>query len=161
MNNNQEQKIHESFFLDAAREAQKALCLRARCGAVIVQNGKIVGRGYNAPPQNDVKKRKCELEFTQSRKPKSDRTCCVHAEWRAMVDAVRTVNDLTGSTLYFARVDMEGNLKKSGEPYCTVCSRLALDIGIQYFGLWHEDKMKLYKTAEYNDRSYEFHVKND
>jgi len=45
---------------------------------------------------------------------------------------------------------------KSGKPYCTVCSRLALDNGIKEFVLWHTDGIKGYDTKEYNKLSYDF-----
>ena|SRR3989344_620374 len=150
-------KQHEEYFKIAGEEAKKALCLRDRCGSIIVSNGEIIGRGYNAPPKDDISQRRCEDEFKPSPKPKSDRTCCVHAEWRAILDAVRNIKDISGSTLYFTRVDDGGNILMSGKPYCTVCSRFALDTGIKYFGLWHEEGIRLYETLEYNKLSYNFH----
>jgi deoxycytidylate deaminase len=150
-------KQNEYFFEQAGKEAEKALCLKAKCGTVIVLNGEIIGRGYNAPPGDDTTQRRCGEVFGASSKPKSDRTCCVHAEWRAILDAIRNKKDISSSTLYFTRVDDSGNLLMSGKPYCTVCSRLALDSGIKYFGLWHEEGIKLYDTKEYNSLSYDFH----
>ena len=149
---------HEQFFLEAGREAEQSLCLRDRCGAVVALNGAIIGRGFNAPPKNDIALRKCALDFKESRKPKLDRTCCVHAEWRAIIDALRCARNLERCILYFARVDENGMIK-SGEPYCTVCSRLAMDTGIAQFGLWHEAGIRLYDTTEYNELSYQFHLK--
>ncbi len=158
--------LHETCFAAAAKEAQKALCLRDKCGAVVVLNDKIIGQGFSGPAGAAVDKtkivaavRKCEFDFTQSPKPKSDRTCCVHAEWRAIIDAIKNVKNLHGSILYFTRVDANGNILKSGEPYCTVCSRLALDTGISQFALWHESGVRLYDTGEYNELSYKFHAK--
>lgn len=148
---------HEQFFELAGKEAKRSLCLRDKCGAVVVLDGEVVGRGYNAPPGDDLEQRMCEQDFTVSTKPKTDRTCCVHAEWRAIIDAVRNRKDISGSTLYFTRVDGAGSLIRSGQPYCTACSRMALDTGIKYFGLWHEDGIKLYDTKEYNKLSDSFH----
>jgi len=34
----------------ATEVAGGALCFRAKCGTVIVKDGEIIGRGYNAPP---------------------------------------------------------------------------------------------------------------
>ena len=148
---------HEKYFIEAGKVAEQALCLRDKCGAVIVSDGYVIGKGYNAPPGDDFTIRKCELELIHSAKPKSDRTCCVHAEWRAIVDALPS-GKIRGSTLYFTRVDEEGALKESdGIPYCTVCSRLALDVGVAYFGLWTERGAKLWETREYNEMSYAFH----
>ncbi len=148
----------EKWFHEAAIIAVLALCKRDRCGAVIVKDNEIIGSGYNAPPQDDSRNTKCHFEYPENiRKPKSDRTCCVHAEWRAILDAVKkNPEKLIGSTLYFARVDTEGKILFSGDPYCTVCSRLALDTGIAFFALWQEDGIRAYDTIEYNDLSYQF-----
>lgn len=148
---------HEDYFREAGKEAQKALCKRDKCGAIIVLDSIIIGRGYNAPPNDAKENCKCELELTISKKPKSDRTCCLHAEWRAIIDALKKKPILTNAILYFVRIDERGALKYSGEPYCTVCSRLALDIGIASFGLWRSDGGVLFPTKEYNDMSYAFH----
>lgn len=137
--------------------ARRSLCKRGMIGAVVVLDGEIVGRGYNAPPNDDEGNRMCHTDYRTSSKPKSDRTCCVHAEWRAIIDALRRNPDkIKGSTLYFTRVDKNGNILKSGRPYCTVCSRLALDSGISVFVLWHEEGIKEYPTDEYNKLSYQY-----
>ena len=152
---------HEDYFIEAGKVAEQALCLRDKCGAVVVSSCEIIGRGYNAPPLDDIENRKCHLDLVMSQKPKSDRTCCLHAEWRAILEAVKT-DTIIGSTLYFVRVDEEGNLKQSnGVPYCTVCSRLALDTGIAYFGLWTKDGAKMFPTKEYNEISYQFHINDN
>ncbi|MDO8676591.1 MAG: hypothetical protein Q7K16_02990 [Candidatus Azambacteria bacterium] len=151
---------HENFFEEASKEARKSLCLRDKCGAIIVLNGNIIGKGYNAPPNDDTSRRMCKEDLVATLNPKSDRTCCVHAEWRAIIDAIKNKKDISGSTLYFIRVDSDGNLLKSGKPYCTVCSRLALDTKIKYFALWHDEGIKIYDTKEYDKLSYDFHSKN-
>lgn len=148
----------QDYFEEAGKEADKALCLRDKCGAVVVLNNEVIGKGCNGPAKNDVSNRKCGLNLVNSTKPKSDRTCCVHAEWRAIVGAIKNKQDISGSTLYFTRVDSLGNILKSGKPYCTTCSRLALDNGIKYFALWHDSGIKLYDTNEYNELSYQFHA---
>lgn len=148
---------HEQFFLEAGEAAKLSLCDRDRCGAVIVSDNTVIARGYNAPPNDDARNKKCALDLRESMKPKSDRTCCLHAEWRVILEALRSGNDLVGSTLYFTRIDETGNLKRSGDPYCTVCSRLALDVGITYFALWQKDGIRLFSTDKYNDFSYEYH----
>jgi len=85
----------------------------------------------------------------------------MHAEWRAIMDALRrNPNKISGSKLYFTRIGENGEIKKSGKPYCTVCSRLTLDAGISYFLLWHEGGICEYPANEYDklSRSY-VHVK--
>lgn len=152
-----EEQEAKRWMEEAAKVAQEALCLRAKCGTVIVKGGNIIGRGYNAPPLDDVAYRICLDEYDFSGKPKYDHTCCMHAEWRAILDAMRNAPaQLSGSRLYFTRVDAEGKVKKSGEPYCTVCSRLALDAGIGEFHLWHGEGICSYPTDEYNRLSYAY-----
>ncbi len=151
---------HEEWFREAARVAAGGLCLRAKCGAVIVSEGAIIGRGYNAPPRDDVSVQRCrEKNYDRTKKSKYDLTCCVHAEWRAIMDALRNnEKSVQGSTLYYVRLDGEGNIRKSGQPFCTVCSRLTLDAGIAFFALWREEGILLYDTKEYNERSYGYHM---
>ena len=141
---------------EAAKVAEKALCLKAKCGTIVVQSGEIIGSGYNAPPLDKEEHRTCNSEFSRG-KPGYDRTCCVHAEWRAIMDALaKNPSKIVGAKLYFIRVYEEGTIKKSGKPYCTVCSRLALDSGIGTFLLWHEEGMGEYPTDEYNRLSHEY-----
>jgi len=141
---------------EAAKIAEKARCLRAKCGTVIVKDGEIIGKGYNAPPLDKEENRMCDKEFGPG-KPKYDKTCCMHAEWRAIIDALRkNPEKLKGSRLYFTRVAENGEIKKSGKPLCTVCSRMALDTGIDKFVLWHEDGIREYPTDEYDRLSYEY-----
>jgi hypothetical protein len=151
---------HEQWFHEAATAALRGLCLRAKCGAVIVSDGEVIGRGYNAPPKDDVSVRQCHVEnYDRSKKPKYDLTCCVHAEWRAIMDALRNhANQIQGSTLYYARLDDAGKFRPSGKPFCTVCSRLACDCGIAFFALWHESGIVRYNTKDYNARSYSYHA---
>lgn len=140
---------------EAAKVAESALCLKAKCGAIIASEGKIIGIGYNAPPLDKSEHQTCQDEVTAG-KPKYDRTCCVHAEWRAVFDALKNYPDkIKNSKLYFTRVDDRGEIKKSGQPFCTVCSRMALDVGIDKFLLWHEAGIAEYPTDEYNRLSHE------
>lgn len=153
---NQAEKEAISWMNQAAEIAVKALCLKAKCGTVIVKDGVIIGQGYNAPPLDKEEHRICNKEISNG-KPKYDRTCCVHAEWRAIMEALKKNPDkIAGSKLYFTRVDQDGKILKSGQPYCTVCSRLALDAGISKFVLWHEEGIVEYSTDEYNRLSYEY-----
>lgn len=141
----------------AGHVAERALCLKAKCGTIIEKNGEIIGEGYNAPPGDAIDARKCHTQYDFQGKPNYDRTCCMHAEWRAILDASRrNPEKLAGARLFFTRVDDEGNILKSGEPFCTVCSRFALDVGIGEFVLWNEKGLCAYDTLEYNDLSYQY-----
>jgi hypothetical protein len=68
----------------------------------------------------------------------------------------RNSDKIIGSRLYFMRLDEEDNLTRAGKPYCTICSKMSLDVGIQEFVLWHEDGICVYDTDEYNLLSYKY-----
>ncbi|MDB5163367.1 MAG: hypothetical protein JWN28_975 [Candidatus Saccharibacteria bacterium] len=150
--------MHERYFKEAQKVAQGATCSRAHCGSVITaKDGTIIGRGFNAPPDNDESQRMCDAVLNKTIKQNNDKTCCVHAEWNAILDALKNHADkIKGSTLYFMRVDDEGEVTEAGEPYCTVCSRLALQTGIKTFGLWNQGP-EMIDTEIYNQKSYSFY----
>ena len=150
------------FFEAAAAVAKQATCRRARCGTVIVKDGEVIGQGYNGPALDDEANRTCDNTYDLSIKPKYDKTCCIHAEWRAILDAYkRNAAKVDGSVLYFMRVDDEGNFTDAGKPYCTVCSRLALEAGVGTFALWNDGGADMYDTADYDRKSYEFFARHD
>jgi deoxycytidylate deaminase len=153
---------HKAFFELAAEQAKLATCHRAKCGSVIVgESGEVIGRGFNAPPLDDEDCRYCETDFDFSIKPKYDKTCCVNAEWNAIIDALKNHADkIAGSTLYFMRVDVDGNFTDAGKPFCTVCSRLAMQSGVAKFALWVNDEPKIYDTKDYNIETYKYYTKD-
>lgn len=141
----------------AAEVAGKATCGRSKCGSVIVRDGEIIGEGFNSPAGDREDQRRCGVEKSSYHTKVTDKTCCVHAEERAIMDALRRhPHKVSGSMLYFVRLDEDGRPKLSGRPYCTICSKLALDVGIAEFVLRHEDGIIAYPTDEYNGLSYEF-----
>ena len=154
-------KPPEFYFEKAAEQARLATCHRAKCGAVIVApNGEIIGAGFNAPPKNDERQRTCDAEWDLSIKPKYDKTCCIHAEWNAILDALKHHGaKIDGGGLYFMRVNAGGEWTAAGRPYCTMCSRLALAAGLKTFVLWTDGGAKIYDAGEYNLASYEFYKK--
>jgi len=137
----------------AADMARQAMCHDARCGSVIVKDGSLIGSAYNAPAGGIESQRRCDIPKTAYHFRVTDKTCCVHAEQRAIMDALRKNPDkIVGARLYFIRVDADGNLIKAaiGAPYCTICSKMALDAGISEFVLWHKEGVCAYDTEEYN-----------
>lgn len=148
------------FFEAAADTAKDATCLRAKCGSVIVKDSVIIGKGFNSPALNDESQRLCNADMDTSIKPKYDKTCCIHAEWRAVLDACKTNADkLAGSVLYFMRIDAAGNFTDAGDPFCTVCSRLTMEAGIEEFALYNDGGADIYPLDEYNNKSYESYVR--
>lgn len=147
----------ELFMQQAAEIAQKASCERSKCWCIIVKDGEIIGQGFNSPPQHLESQRRCHCDKAQYHKKVTDKTCCIHAEQRAILDALKFASDkLIGSDLYFIRLDQEGKPAKSGNPYCTICSKMALEVGIKTFHLWHSEGIVAYDTEEYNILSYQY-----
>jgi deoxycytidylate deaminase len=152
-----EEKEAIQWMKEASLIATQALCKRAKCGTVIVAQDEVIGTGYNAPPLDSSVNQYCLKPYDFSGKPKYDHTCCMHAEWRAIIDALqKNPHKIQGSTIYFTRVDDAGSIVKSGEPFCTVCSRCALDVGIAQFVLWNDTGICVYETEEYNTLSYAY-----
>lgn len=144
-----------THLMRAAETAKHATCQRSKCGSVIMKNDEVIGEGWNSPPQNLESERRCQNSKSQYHIKVTDKTCCVHAEQRAIMDALRKHPDqLAGSTLYFIRLDEHGEPSRAAKPYCTICSKMALDAGISTFVLWHQDGVYAYDTAEYNQLSY-------
>ena len=137
--------------------ATKSNCLSSRCGSVIVKNDDIIGQGYNSPPL-DEKISACWKDSLPA-DFKSDRTCCVHAEQRAILDALtRKQGEINGSILYFARVNEQGENAPVKNIYCTICSKMGLDVGISEWILQQENKIIAYDAREYNKLSFNFNV---
>jgi len=152
-----EEKEALEFILKAAELAKKATCERSKCGANIVSNGVIIGEGYNSPPGGYEEQRRCSNSKSDYHPKVTDKTCCIHAEQRAIIDALINNSDkLFGSRLYFIRLDEDDVPSKAGNPYCTICSKMVVDVGIQEFVLWHEKGICVYDSQEYNDLSYAY-----
>lgn len=138
--------------------ARGSLCSKAKCAAVILKDGQTIGQGYNAPPL-DNPDNPCRCLRKDELKPgfKSDTSGCVHAEQRAIMDALQNNPDkLSDSCIYYARFNHDLELEYAGKPYCTHCSKLALDAGITEFVLWHQNGPKAYPTDEYNELSFAY-----
>lgn len=142
----------------AALAREHSRCGRSKCGSVIVRDGVVIGEGFNSPPGQLESQSRCARKHELKDGFKSDRTCCVHAEQRAVMDALKHRSGfLKGSTLYFVRLDDQNQPQASGKPYCTICSKMALDAEIGWFVLWHGgDEITAYETEEYNDLSFAY-----
>jgi hypothetical protein len=139
--------------------AQQSTCHRSKCGSIIVDcpftpTFNVIGAGYNSMPCN--KEAACFKDSLASTF-KSDKTCCIHAEQRAIMDGLARTPGLSqlAATLFFIRLD-EGNPKPSGKPYCSICSKMALDAGLSMFCLWSKDGWIAYDTEEYNELTFKY-----
>ena len=149
-------------WLERARQvATTSGCLRARCGTVIVrQHGTeaIIGQGSNGPPGGIAGQARCLRKHEISSTFRSDKTCCIHSEQQAILDAMPNQADFPYSRLYFVRLDDQDRIKPSGQPYCTICSKMTLHVGIAEFCLIHQTGITVYGAEEYNDLSYLYTV---
>ena len=155
----------QPYFAECVKVAVKSGCFRSKCGAIVVDDfDTIIGRGFNSPPKGIILT-EC-FKDSIPRDFKSNRDCCMHAEQRALIDAVYTgqLTDLRGCRLYFLRLDLANQVIPSGRPYCTICSKMALDLGIDKWVLFHkagtwgnaEDAAFIYDAQEYNDFSFQY-----
>ncbi len=155
--NKEQEKEAIGYINQAAQIALNSTCGRSRCGSVIVMGGKIIGTGFNSPAQNKEENARCSYSKDSYHKKVTDKTCCIHAEQRAIMDALKNNSDkITGSRLYFIRLNEDGTFTKAGKPYCTICSKMALDVGIKEFVLYHQQGVCVYGTKEYNTLSFEY-----
>ena len=143
------------WFDVCAEVASRSLCRRALCGSVIVKDGKLLAEGFNSPPQNNDEYRTCLNEYDIPAGFRHDRTCCIHAEQRAIENALKAGKDLAGSRIYFVAVDREGNKIKTTDLKCTICSRAVLDAGIKEFAFYAAEGVRVYEPAEVNALSYD------
>jgi deoxycytidylate deaminase len=155
-----DKKDFEFYLGEAIKEARKSTCLRRKCGSIIVDiRGNIIGRGFNSPAGNLESQRRCSYDKSEYDEKVTDKTCCIHAEQNAFFDALSKTGKRkleNYPVLYFAEVDSEGNLIPAGEPYCTICSKSALEVGISGWVLQHESGLYYYDSEEYNDKSFNF-----
>ncbi len=153
---------HLAFAATIARD--EATCIRSKCGSVIVIDGEDGGLGSNSLPGDPYGNKKP----TACRKDslpcdfKSDKTCCVHAEQRAIIDCLSKFGscDKHGnaktSIIYFVRLDENGNIKPSGSPYCTICSKMCMDVGIKEFVMHTKEGVICYPIDEFNELSFQY-----
>ncbi|EKE27862.1 MAG: hypothetical protein ACD_3C00142G0018 [uncultured bacterium (gcode 4)] len=145
------------FIEECMAIARSATCERSKCGSVIVKDWEIIWIWFNSPTNGLESQRRCHMEKSSYNKKITDKTCCIHAEQRAIMDALaKNPNKLKDSRLYFMRIDDSWNAKNSWEPYCTICSKMSLDVWISEFVLSKKEWICLYETWEYNDLSYKY-----
>lgn len=141
----------------AAAVAVNSTCQRSRCGSVIVKDEQIIWTWFNSPALDLESQRRCGCRKSEYDSKITDKTCCIHAEQRAIMDALKTNADkLDWSRLYFIRLDNDWKISYAGQPYCTICSKMSLDAGISEFVLYHQEWICVYDTQEYNELSYKF-----
>lgn len=110
-------------FMELAKaEAEKSSCLRAKVGAILVKDGKVVSQGHNGPipgfidcPQTGCIRAKLNI-------PHGERTeICygVCAEQNAIIFCVKNGSSCVGSEMYTTR-----------QP-CSTCVKILLTAGVK------------------------------
>ena len=139
----------------AANVARSSPCKRRKCGSVLVgADGAVFGAAVNQPPVDGFTTH-CEPDYCLAEGFRSDKACCVHAEQRSILLALKNGQQVAGSTMVFASVDAAGQRKLSGQPYCTICSKMALESGVEAWILEHAEGVTRYDAVEYNRISFE------
>lgn len=158
-----EKNVAEKFIERAKLLAQKSTCTRARCGAILVKDDEVIGEGVNSPADGDEKQRRCENDKNCYDQKVTDKTCCVHAERRSIMDALsKNPDKIKGSILYFARFLSDGELRLNGgnggknQLYCTMCTKMMYDVGVEAFVLPNINGVAHYSRDEYLDKSYAY-----
>ena len=147
----------ERFIEECAFLAKNATCTRSKCWAIIVSWKDIIWRWFNSPAAWKESQRRCSNDKKEYNSKITDKTCCVHAEQRAIIDTInKNPEKIKWSMLYFVRLDDNWKPKPSWKPYCTICSKMALDVWLKEFVLLHEDWIFAYETWEYNNLSYKY-----
>lgn len=144
-----------AWFDKTAEAASRSLCHRALCGSIIVKDGELLAEGFNSPPRNRDEYRTCLNEYDIPAGFRHDRTCCIHAEQRAIENALKAGRDVAGSRIYFVAIDREGNKIMATDMKCTICSRAVLDAGIAEFAFYTAEGVRVYEPAEVDALSYE------
>jgi len=144
------------WFEKAVEVATRSLCRRALCGSVIVKNGKLMAEGFNSPPQNKSNLSTCLNEYDIPSGFRHDRTCCIHAEQRAIQDAIKAGQDIKGAKIYFIAVDKNGDKIMATDMKCTICSRAVLDAGIKEFIFYCSEGVRSYDPEEVDRLSYQY-----
>jgi len=114
----------KDFYLGIAKAvAQRSSCLRAKYGAVIVRDDRIVSVGYNAPAVGEKHCIVCLREMKGVKHGSSYEEWCpaIHAEENAIINAGR--ERCMGGTLYLWGT-------RSSKP-CYRCVRIIKNAGIE------------------------------
>lgn len=149
-----EKELEETkeYLKEAVKEAKKSRCVKSQRGAVLVKNGRIIGRGHNkitVPGLCNpcIRERICDNSHVEL-------CAAIHAEQMAIIDAALKGKSILGATLYHIKLK-KGKPVPSGAPSCTVCSRPIYVAGLK-FVLWHKEGYVIYEPYEINELSFKY-----
>ena len=103
----------------ATNLALRSHCVKARVGAVLTKDTRIISIGYNGPPAGT---HNCDEEWPETGCPRDSKNSCslaLHAEENAILYAVKNNSSLDGATLYLTLSP------------CLSCARIIYSSGIK------------------------------
>ena len=141
----------------AAEEARKSTCKKSQRGALIVKGNEVLGRGYNKVTLDAL----CDpcIREKISDNGRVELCSAIHAEQMAIIAAVNNRRALGGSRMYCIKIK-DGQMRASGMPSCTVCSRMIYEAKIAEFVLWHKSCYAIYNAKELNELSFKCILKS-
>ena len=143
------------YFNKAAEIARKnSRCLKSKRGVVIVDDGEIIGEGYNSPPREKDICVHCMRDYFKNCTSTTEPCRAIHAEERAILDAFKKQKNLEGSVMYHVKVKNDV-IVPSTIPSCTICSKLVEELDISFVMLTKEGVFQ-YLSEEFNQLSFEY-----
>lgn len=148
--------------IDAAiSQAKRSVCQNSQRGATAFNQEGILGVGKNGPPV--VPQRRGELPRTISCIPpicwKDCRDYAVHAEERALLDALLNKKELVGASIFHIKVK-NGLVVPSDNLSCLRCSAKVLELGLKEFILFQTQGYLAYEAYEFHCATIDFLRRN-
>lgn len=114
----------EYFMNIAVQVSLRSTCIRRKVGALLVKDNKIISTGYNGSPTgipncSDDKTRCYRSAHNIPSGEKLDLCYAVHAEINAIMNAIKSGNDLTGAVVYVTTFP------------CSSCAKALIQAGIK------------------------------
>lgn len=110
----------DEIYMDLAGNlAMRSHCVKAKVGAVLTKDTRIISLGYNGPPAGT---HNCDLEWPGEGCPRDSKGSCslaLHAEQNAILYASKNNVAIEGSTLYVTLSP------------CIACARIIYTMGIK------------------------------
>jgi len=110
----------DDIYMDLADNlAKRSHCVKAKVGAVLTKDTRIISVGYNGPPAGT---HNCDQEFPEEGCPRDSKGSCslaLHAEQNAILYASKNNVSIDGCTLYVTLSP------------CIACARVIFTIGIK------------------------------
>lgn len=142
----------QRYLVEAANQAPQSNCKKSKRGVVIVSDPLILGYGYNF----SVDPKTCCLRKDIRRGIRSELCNGIHAEQRAIRDALSQGQDIRDARLYHVEVE-NGEMVPSGPPSCPICSKEILEHKLRDVVLWQKEGYIIYPALEFHRLSIRYH----